>query len=84
MLVKISEKSITIIYQSSPNLPDFLRKWLLIVLIPTVFHLLIHVSVRGPSMELAAEGSLLMSSWGKLSNKFPSFSSQKTFWGVII
>ena len=29
MLVKISEKSINIIYRSSPNLPDFLRKWLL-------------------------------------------------------
>ena len=29
MLLKISEKSIAIIYQSSPNLPDFLRKWLL-------------------------------------------------------
>ena len=32
MLVKISEKSIAIIYHSSPDLLDFLRKWLLMQL----------------------------------------------------
>ena len=75
MLVKISEKSITITYQSSPNLPDFLKKWLLKFRVFSFFNHFSHFNCVPNVLRFSSQKKRLVVFLNKGDVRFAEFPS---------